>query len=360
MKVLKNVWYVAGWADELAEGRSVNRTIAGEPLLIFQDGDGAIAALLDRCPHRFAPLSRGWVDGGRVQCAYHGLVFDRAGVCVANPHGPVVKALRVPSFPVEARYGALWVWLGDPDLADTDDIPDFSPVADGDPAAVIRGYFPAEANHQLIVDNLLDLSHADYLHSALSDAAMKKGGPGAIEPRYPDPPSVTNLGDRLLVQWGSENRPAIEFWSRELKDPEADADMYSEVLWHPNGTMLLTTGVTLSGTPRAAGAVSHGLHAITPEIGERSHYFFWITRNYRIDDAAFHAAMSAALTHAFAMEDAPMIEAQQARIRPHDLMELGPVLLGIDAAPVLARRIYAQRLAGESTGHVPRGEAAAL
>ena len=79
---LKNAWYAAGWAHEVEGDRLLARTILGEPLVLFQGPDGAPAALIDRCGHRFAPLSMGRREGGRLRCMYHGLVFDAAGTCV--------------------------------------------------------------------------------------------------------------------------------------------------------------------------------------------------------------------------------------------------------------------------------------
>ena len=64
---LRNAWYVAAWSDDLADGQLLNRTILKEPVVLFRKSDGNVAALQDRCPHRFAPLHMGKiVDGDRV------------------------------------------------------------------------------------------------------------------------------------------------------------------------------------------------------------------------------------------------------------------------------------------------------
>src|SRR5262245_13234987 len=85
---LRNAWYGAAWGDDLAEGQLIGRTILQEPVVLYRKSDGHVAALEDRCPHRFAPLHMGKVVGGdRVQCPYHGLEFNSAGAYVLNPHG---------------------------------------------------------------------------------------------------------------------------------------------------------------------------------------------------------------------------------------------------------------------------------
>lgn len=55
---LKHCWCAAGWAEELADGTMLARTIANEPILFWRDAD-SINAIQDRCPHRYAPLSHG-------------------------------------------------------------------------------------------------------------------------------------------------------------------------------------------------------------------------------------------------------------------------------------------------------------
>ncbi|MEX2036914.1 MAG: Rieske 2Fe-2S domain-containing protein, partial [Xanthobacteraceae bacterium] len=53
---LHNAWYVAAWSDDIAEGQLLGRTILKEPVVIYRMANGKVAALADRCVHRFAPL----------------------------------------------------------------------------------------------------------------------------------------------------------------------------------------------------------------------------------------------------------------------------------------------------------------
>lgn len=63
-----NGWYRAAWAAALLlPGGHMVRRIAGKSLIISRSKKGRLSALLDCCPHRFAPLSRGTeipIDGG--------------------------------------------------------------------------------------------------------------------------------------------------------------------------------------------------------------------------------------------------------------------------------------------------------
>ena len=59
MNFLRNIWYVAAWADEVAPGAMLARTILNDGIVFFRNASGQAVALADRCPHRLAPLHKG-------------------------------------------------------------------------------------------------------------------------------------------------------------------------------------------------------------------------------------------------------------------------------------------------------------
>jgi vanillate O-demethylase monooxygenase subunit len=121
---------------------------------MYRQQSGKAVALLDRCPHRFAPLSRGKISDDTVECGYHGLRLDSSGACVFNPHGNcrIPARARVRSFPIEERHTLIWMWMGDEQLADPSSIPDYEFPNDATRARV-DGYFHVKANYQLETDN---------------------------------------------------------------------------------------------------------------------------------------------------------------------------------------------------------------
>jgi phenylpropionate dioxygenase-like ring-hydroxylating dioxygenase large terminal subunit len=81
--------------------------------LLYRKTDGTIAALADRCPHRFAPLSLGTRDSDAVQCGYHGLTFDGSGTCIRNPFSyKIPAAAKVQSWAVVERHDIIWTCNG--------------------------------------------------------------------------------------------------------------------------------------------------------------------------------------------------------------------------------------------------------
>lgn len=334
---LRRSWYAAAWADEVRTGTPLARTILGEPMWIWRSTGGGVSALADICPHRWAPLSQGKVDDGGVRCGYHGLRFAPDGRCIENPHGPVTGALSVRSYPLVERHHMLWIWMGEPADGDPATIPNLGFIDAARPTARSMGYMYTRAGHKLLEDNILDLSHADYLHPETL------GGGSITRSR----PKVEERGDTVFVQWLSTGEPPIPIFRPLMRVPDAPADMWTEVLWHPCGVMLLHTGATETGAAPEDGIDTWNAHIMTPETARTTHYFYVNTRNYLVDDAAFNEGMAAGLKQAFETEDKPMIEAQQLRLGDRDLFDLAPRLLPIDNGSTRARRIYDRLLAAE-------------
>jgi len=338
MDYLQNTWYAAAWSEDVVAGTMFARTIAEKPLVFFRDRDGGLVALLDRCPHRFAPLSLGLLEESTVQCRYHGLRFDGAGTCIGNPHGPITKSHVVPSFPVVERHTLIWVWLGDQTRADPATIPDMSYHDDVPATAFNKGYLHANASHLLMVDNILDLTHADYMHTETLGNGWITRSRSRVE----------ETDDTLFIEWLGFDEPPTPLYIPEFA-PGTLTDVWLSVLWYPSGAMILRSGMSLPGQKREEGLDTWNSHIMTPETATSTHYFHSSTRNYRVDDEAYNQAMYQGLRWAFETQDRPMIEGQQKRIGNTDILKLSPVLMRTDGAPVRARRMLERQIAAEAT-----------
>jgi phenylpropionate dioxygenase-like ring-hydroxylating dioxygenase large terminal subunit len=123
-KVLRNFWYATLALDKLKDGPKPFRLL-GQDIVLFLAEDGEPAALEDRCCHRTAKLSKGWVKDGHIVCGYHGWEYDRDGKLVNIPQFPFEQAIpnaRATVFHAKERYGYVWVCLGEP-LLDIPDVP---------------------------------------------------------------------------------------------------------------------------------------------------------------------------------------------------------------------------------------------
>jgi phenylpropionate dioxygenase-like ring-hydroxylating dioxygenase large terminal subunit len=336
MSYLVNAWYVAAASREIGE-RPFRRVILDEPIVFYRKPDGTPVALFDRCPHRFAPLSRGKPVGDGLQCGYHGLQFGPDGICVLNPHGPIPDRARVKSYAIMEKYGFAWIWPGDASLADPALLPEM-PLFDDPNYDVVDGYLSVAAHYQLLADNLLDLSHVEFLHP---DFAMEDVLSNTRT-------EVLREGNRVHSnRWKpncSVSRFLRTFWTSQAERGDARAN----IRWDPPGHFYLDLGVTDVGAPLEAGIYVPFLHLLTPETKQKTHYFWAMARSERRGEPAFDETIRKMATRAFEVEDEPMIEAQQAEIGPdRDFMAMRPMLLGPDAAATQARLILDKLIADE-------------
>lgn len=343
MRYLHNCWYMAGWANELKPGAMLARRLLDQPIVLVRNQDDQVFALYDRCPHRFAPLSRGRVEGSQVVCGYHGVGFDRHGQCARNPHGPLSKALAVRSYPLCEKHRALWIWMGDESLADDSRIPPLDFLGTAPDTAFSQGYLNSAGHYQLFVDNILDLSHADYLH------ATTLGGGSWTRAKT----EVSEKDNVVVVKWNSYNEDPTPV-QKQLRPHLGKVDTWTEVEWFAPGVMTLLSGLVPAGTPRDGAGTVKNVHIMTPESERRTHYFFGSTRDFAIDDVELNRRFGETRTHIFATEDGPMIEAQFERLEGQDFLAARPVLLNIDAGSARARRRLDRMIADEERLHAQR------
>lgn len=343
MPFLRNAWYCAGWAHELSR-EPIARTLLNESVLFYRKQDsGSAVAIGNRCPHRFAPLHKGKLVGDVIQCPYHGLQFDSNGACVHNPHGDgkIPKAAQVKRYPLEERHGVLWLWMGDEALADTTGIPDFGPFGDPEHYTVVHGYLKIPAHYELMNDNLLDLSHVQYMHPFLSNQSPPLPG---FEARF----HMRQEGNTVFSNNTLINARLPPIYKLLWKPKIDGGEMRANMRWDPPGNLFLDTGMTYVGRPISEGPSIPTAHLLTPETETSTHYYFATARDCLLNDVALSDALLKGTTDAFANEDEPMIGwCQENMGSTTDLQLLNPVLLSGDAAAVRARRILKGLLAAE-------------
>jgi phenylpropionate dioxygenase-like ring-hydroxylating dioxygenase large terminal subunit len=340
---LRNAWYPAAWLGEIGNG-PFGRTILDEPIVIFRDMQGTLSAIGGRCPHRFAPLRLGRLIDGKVQCPYHGLMFDRTGRCVVNPHDRIVPKIGVPAYPLAERYGLAWLWFGEAERADSALLPDF-PFLEDPEYEFVRGTIHGEGHYELYTDNILDLSHAAYLHTGLNAPAFVIGKR-----------KFEQEGNRVWTRIFHPNDYASEVTSFICDVIGKKQDHWVDIRWDPPAAMTVTGFVADPGQPKTAARDSPSMHIFTPE-NDHATYYFWAAAWRRRNDPQFTEAVRAGFLHAFENEDKPMILEQSRMMRGADFWSLNPVLLRGDAGAVRARRTLA-RLISEQQGirhEGPRG-----
>ncbi|RJG04002.1 aromatic ring-hydroxylating dioxygenase subunit alpha [Noviherbaspirillum sedimenti] len=343
MPYLKNTWYVAAWDHEVSSSNLFHRILLGESILLFRDSKNTVQAIINRCVHRFAPLHMGQRVGDNVQCRYHGLEFNGRGQCVHNPHGDgaIPKAAVVRSFPVHERHSAIWIWMGDPALANPDLIPDFS-FNDPEANFVGKRYLLAKANYLLETDNIMDLSHIQYLHPG--SLGSDNVATATIE--------LKQDGDTIWSNRLVHGEILPDFLYRAFGLPQgAVVDRWIDVRWNAPANMALFTGAVATGTPRGKTGEISAAHLFTPESETTTHYWFSVALPRQTGEAGAELVEFniCGVTGPFTNEDLPMLEAQQQSMGNTDFWAMKPVLLPSDAPAIRARRAIDRMIADEQS-----------
>ena len=348
---LMNTWYMGAWGDEVT-GTPISRRLLDVNTLFYRKTDGAVVALRDRCPHRFAPLSKGKVINDQIQCPYHGLVFDGTGQCVANPitsDTRIPEAVRVQRFPVVEQGNIVWFWPGDPAKCDLSLIPQFPYLSDKQTYKHIYGLTPVKAHYELETDNLMDLSHVDMVHPGFAGVFNKTS-------KY----AAGRNGNMVFSNWTTTNAKNASFSEHgSFPTHGAPIDQWLEMSWHAPGAMYLEIAMTKTGEPRSAGYTTRSVHILTPETEHETHYF-WSAAVYA-DEPVPLEVFRTGFNNAFEFEDKPMIEAVAAEMGNEiDLLSMKPLLLRSDAGSVLARRVLKELIAKEKREFYEYGRVAEL
>ncbi len=328
-----NAWYAAAWDVEV--GRSLlARIICGQSLVLYRETGGRVAALEDACWHRLLPLSQGRLEGDQLVCGYHGLVYNADGQCTHMPSQETLNpSVCVRSYPVVERHRFVWVWPGDPALADPALVPDLH--WNDDPAWAGDGRLIRVAcDYRLVVDNLMDLTHETFVHgSSIGQRAVAEA------------PFVATHGPRTatVTRWMEGITPP-PFWAGQIRGArgwEGPVDRWQIIRFEAPCTVAIDVGVAEAGTGAPGGDRSRGvngivINTITPETAGTCHYFWAFARNYQLDEQRLTHELREGVARIFA-EDERVLEAQQRAIDAAPGRAFNN--LNIDAGAMWARRL---------------------
>lgn len=340
---LRNAWYAICWSEELTPGKLLPFKLMDDDLTLYRRQDGSVAALFDMCPHRFAPLSKGRIVGDSVQCAYHGLCFDGSGACTHNPTSPKIPAAaKVRSFATRERDEVIWVWGGDTAHADDTKLPSLPHLQTKTGSRTVRGLTLVDGNYELGNDNLMDLSHVEFLHG---QAFGKTKQSDAIK-------TVKQQGDHVIMDWWMPNTIAAPGFDPLFETGDALADVWLTIRWQPAAILVLEVGTSFAGVGRENGRRFLLTNLLTPE-SENSYRYMWAaSRTDKVDSEIVDQVMLGVLKHAFDMDDGPMIAACFERMKGRSLWDMKPLLLETDAGAVRVRRVLADLIANQNIAAV--------
>jgi vanillate monooxygenase len=346
---LRNAWYVAAWDHEVTTDTLFGRIVLGEPLVLFRTRDERLVALEDRCCHRHYPLHKGTLTEDCIQCRYHGFTYDGTGTCVRVPgQSSVPTGARVKSYPVIERHRWIWVWMGDPALANPSKVVDFHWL--DDPRWRAKGaMFYVKANYELVIENLLDLTHLTFLHQATI-------GNSATAERA-DVTTHHTDHDVTVTRWMMDSPPPPTYV--KAGGFTTNVDRWQFINFTAPCFVRLDVGALPTGQAArqrktaafaAEGQLGEGiemrnLNAITPETEKTTHYFWAQAHNFLLDEPQATEMLFEQIDATF-HEDWEVFENQQ---RWMDLAPGAPrVNVPADAGQIQAIRLLRKKIEEEA------------
>jgi phenylpropionate dioxygenase-like ring-hydroxylating dioxygenase large terminal subunit len=240
-----NFWYAAEWSNKLKE-TPIKLKMLGQNFALFRDLHGDTHCLANACPHRGGSLGDGRAVDGDLECPYHGMRYRGDGLCTRIPAlGKSTKPpprAKVDSYPVQEKYGLIFVFLGDLPEEERPPILDVPQWNDPKYRFTLKDNI-IDANYGVIMENGLDTAHTEFVHSHIMGyrGADRPGGEykapigmiedkgdwgGGIGADYPPAPG-----------WGS-------FWNKLLGFDKMFSGSYVENgYWGPNS---LDTSIYIS------------------------------------------------------------------------------------------------------------------
>lgn len=301
-------WYVAALGWELKD-QPLGRTLLDQPVVLFRQANGEVAALENRCCHRALPLSNGSLETAGLRCGYHGLLFNGEGQCIEIPgQAKIPGKARVARYIVREQDQIVWIWMGSPAHPEPTCAPPVYDVHSSGKYLFEGDVYHYDAPYQLIHDNLMDLSHLGYVH------LRTIGGNASI-----------HMNAQMNIEGEGDVVRVVRHMPGSVPPPTYTAaypfvdkvDRWQEIEFHVTH-LRIWTGAVDAGTeslddPARGGLHMRGFHGVTPETETSSHYFWTMATNPLRDAEAIKDKVVEQTILTFD-EDKVVIEAQYANM----------------------------------------------
>jgi len=344
--LLYNQWYVAGYCEDFGEALT-ERMLLNRSLVFYRTSTGEPVAFQNRCAHRAYPLAKSWREGDSIRCRYHGAKYNSDGEMTDVPcqeHCPKVKLRK---YPLREQGPLVWIWMGDPDKADSVPLPETPFLIREDGWEFCTGSFHMEGNYLLMMENLMDLTHLPFLHR---DSF-------AFPPEYAAIPiEVETNGTQLrYARIGGANN---KFHHRKGFFPEDMVERFDTEPYHVEGIgEFVNPGFTYGRSEFQSLEPKEGMqnvfqtrviHFLTPETDTTTHYWYFHARNYAQDNKAHTEKVRATLAKGFAEDMEAVADLQ--RLLTTDNHIYREVHFAGDKPTVAMRRIVARMAEAEQAG----------
>ncbi|MBP9183337.1 MAG: Rieske 2Fe-2S domain-containing protein [Fuscovulum sp.] len=174
-QIFAREWLCAGRAEALPNpGDYLTMEIAGEPIIILRDRDGALRGMSNVCRHRMSTLLEGRGNTRSIVCPYHAWTYNldgtlRGAPAMARNESFCKDDVKLPAIRVEDWQGWIMVTLN-PEapapavtLAGVDRLVGHLPMKDY--TEVFREEFSWDTNWKVLAENFMESYHLPVCHA---------------------------------------------------------------------------------------------------------------------------------------------------------------------------------------------------
>ena len=159
-----NQWYIILESKEVKSNKPLRIKRFNEDLVLWRDENRNVCCIADKCCHRGASLACGKIIKGKLECPFHGFIYDKSGHVQFIPangrNKPVPQSMKVRSYFTYEGYGFIWLWWGDDDKITGEpfffrELKDFS-------YSGFRDHW--NVHYTRAIENQLDVVHLPFVH----------------------------------------------------------------------------------------------------------------------------------------------------------------------------------------------------
>ena len=163
-----NQWYPIAIQKFVDKSKPFKSTVLDTPIVTWYDKNiNYWNTIIDRCPHRGAPLSEGRIENGNIQCPYHGYQFNGCGECKFIPqlrNNTDLSKMDTNAMITTVSEDIIWIWMNSSTFP-TCDPPRYIKSDDDLDTYFIEDYMTdVPFDFRYLQENIMDVSHTSFTH----------------------------------------------------------------------------------------------------------------------------------------------------------------------------------------------------
>jgi phenylpropionate dioxygenase-like ring-hydroxylating dioxygenase large terminal subunit len=162
--MIYNQWYIILESKELKKHKPQRVKRFNEQLSLWRDEKSNVCCIADKCCHRGASLACGKIINGKLECPFHGFIYDKSGMVTTIPangkNSLVPKTMKVPSYKTIEAYGFIWLWWGDDNKIERE--PFFFEELKKFSYSSFKDHW--NVHYSRAIENQLDVVHLPFVH----------------------------------------------------------------------------------------------------------------------------------------------------------------------------------------------------